>query len=220
MRREPGGQRDDDDLGHQVGGRDPAAVVDAGADRALDVGQRGVDDLDVEDRHERAERRGDDGDPGLELEPWARRQRATAGMAASRNQFTRVSMVGSADMPGRSRPLSRLVVEGDLHRHALDDLGEVAGRVVGRQQRELEAAGRRQAVDMAVQHLAGEGVDLDRRPSGPAARRRAASPCSWRRRRPRCSGTTAISGVPAWTYWPTRSVRAPTVPSTGAAIDV
>src|SRR5262249_41951674 len=44
----------------------PAAVVDAGADRPLDVGQRGVDDLDVEDRHECAERRSDDGDPCLE----------------------------------------------------------------------------------------------------------------------------------------------------------
>src|SRR5471030_563149 len=34
------------------------------------------------------------------------------------------------------------VVEHDLHRDALHDLGEVAGRIVGRQQREFEAAGR------------------------------------------------------------------------------
>src|SRR5581483_11590396 len=41
------------------------AVVDAGADCALDVGERGVDDLDVEHRHERAERGANHGDPGL-----------------------------------------------------------------------------------------------------------------------------------------------------------
>ena len=64
--RQPAGQRDDDDLGDQVGGGDPAAVVDAGADRALDVGQGGVDDLDVEDGHERAEGRADHGEPGRE----------------------------------------------------------------------------------------------------------------------------------------------------------
>ena len=63
--REPAGQRDHDDLGDQVGGRDPAAVIDPGADRALDIGQRGVDDLDVEHRHERAKRGADDGHPGL-----------------------------------------------------------------------------------------------------------------------------------------------------------
>src|SRR5581483_4241482 len=48
------------------GGRDPAAIVDAGADRALNVGQRRVDDLDVEHRKERTQRRTDDGEPGLE----------------------------------------------------------------------------------------------------------------------------------------------------------
>src|SRR6185369_11638795 len=48
-----------------VGGRDPAAVIDTGPDRALDVGERSVDDLDVEHRHEGAERGAGDGDPGL-----------------------------------------------------------------------------------------------------------------------------------------------------------
>ena len=51
-------------------------------------------------------------------------------------------------MPGRSRPASAgVAVEHDLHRNALHDLGEVAGGVVRRQQRELLAAGRRDAVD-------------------------------------------------------------------------
>ena len=52
-------------------------------------------------------------------------------------------------------------VEHDLHRDALHDLGEVAGRVVGRQQREFLAARRRDAVDMAVEGHAGKGVDRD-----------------------------------------------------------
>ena len=62
---EPAAQRDHHDLGDQIGGRDPAAIIDAGADRALDIGERGVDDLDVEHRHEGAERRADHRDPGL-----------------------------------------------------------------------------------------------------------------------------------------------------------
>ena len=58
------GQRDHHDLADEIGGRDPGAVVDAGADAALDVEQRGVGDLDVEDRHEGADHAGEDGDPG------------------------------------------------------------------------------------------------------------------------------------------------------------
>ena len=52
-------------------------------------------------------------------------------------------------------------VEHDLHRDALDDLGEVAGRVVGRQQGEFLAAGRGDAVDMAFDLDARKHVDLD-----------------------------------------------------------
>ena len=48
------------------------------------------------------------------------------------------------------QPGERVSIEHDLDRDALDDLGEVAGRVVGRQQGEFEAARRRQAVDMAA----------------------------------------------------------------------
>src|SRR6185312_17515503 len=63
---EPAAQGNHDDLGDQIGGRDPAAVVDTGADGALDVRERGVDDLDVEHGHEGAERRTDHCDPGLQ----------------------------------------------------------------------------------------------------------------------------------------------------------
>jgi hypothetical protein len=53
-------------------------------------------------------------------------------------------------------------IEHDLHRDALDDLGEVAGGVVRRQQRELLATRGRDAVDVAVEHHAGIGVDGNR----------------------------------------------------------
>ena len=57
----------------------------------------------------------------------------------------------------------------DLHRHALHDLGEVAGRVLRRQQRELRAGARREALDRAGIVMAGKAVDVDRRPAGPAS---------------------------------------------------
>src|SRR6202035_911366 len=41
-------------------------------------------------------------------------------------------------------------IDGDLHRDALHDLGEVSSGVVGRQQRKFLAAGRRDAVDIAL----------------------------------------------------------------------
>ena len=79
-----------------------------------------------------------------------------------------VSIVASTDMPARSRPASGSArSSADLHRDALHDLGEVAGRIVGRQQRELEAAGRRQAVDMAAGRVRPESC----RPRSSPARR-------------------------------------------------
>jgi len=39
-------QRNNNDLADEVGGRDPGAVVDAGADAAFDVEQRSVSDLE------------------------------------------------------------------------------------------------------------------------------------------------------------------------------
>ena len=83
-----------------------------------------------------------------------------------------VSMVGITDMPGRRSTASVVAgVERDLDRDALHHLGEIAGGVVRRQQREFLAAGGRDAVDVAVHGLAGEHVDGDIDPSGPRARR-------------------------------------------------
>ena len=72
-----------------------------------------------------------------------------------------VSMVGITDMPGRSSSGAVVAVERDLDGNALHHLGEIAGGVVRRQQREFLAAGGRDAVDAAVHDLAGEHVDGD-----------------------------------------------------------
>ncbi len=100
--RQPAGQRDDDDLGDQVGGGDPAAVVDAGADRALDVGERGVDDLDVEHRHEGAERGADHREPGLAAET-----ASASGWRGGRDRRRSRLHVGGGDMVVHRRPRRR-----------------------------------------------------------------------------------------------------------------
>ncbi len=50
----------------------------------------------------------------------------------------------------------------DAHRHALHDLGEVAGGVIRRQQREHRARARRNTVDDAGELAEAVGIDLDR----------------------------------------------------------
>src|SRR5579862_5014457 len=42
------------------------------------------------------------------------------------------------------------LVDGDLDGNALNDFGEISGRVIGRQQRKLLATGRRQAVHVTT----------------------------------------------------------------------
>src|SRR5258708_25948289 len=53
------------------------------------------------------------------------------------------------------------LVELDANRDALYDLGEIAGGIVGRQQRELRSTGRRYSLDAAMQLLVRESVDCD-----------------------------------------------------------
>ncbi len=75
---------------------------------------------------------------------------------------SRVSTLTYTDMPARSRFCLRHVLRhADAHRHALHDLGEIAGRVVRRQQREHRARRRRHAVDDAVDLAGAEGIDRD-----------------------------------------------------------
>ncbi len=63
----------------------------------------------------------------------------------------------------RTQPALQRVswIEHDFDRNALDDLSEVAGRVIWGKQRELRAAGGRDLKNFAVQRDSGEGVDGD-----------------------------------------------------------
>src|SRR5690348_13260502 len=64
---------------------------------------------------------------------------ATAVMVASLPG--RLGVDGRLDRHARpQQTFELLVVQRDLHRNALHDLGKVAGGVVGRQQREFQAA--------------------------------------------------------------------------------
>ena len=60
---QPGGEGDHDDFRHQVGGGNPRAFLKRRRQRALDVFERGVGDLDVEYRHEGAEHHAHDCNP-------------------------------------------------------------------------------------------------------------------------------------------------------------
>src|SRR5712664_1997211 len=65
------------------------------------------------------------------------------------------------DRHSRQQPLQQrlVLVERNPHRDALDYLGEIAGGVVGWQQRELRSAGGRNPLDPAMQSLAWETID-------------------------------------------------------------
>src|SRR5581483_9599664 len=65
------------------------------------------------------------------------------------------------DRHARPQVDRRAALEHDLHGDALHDLGEVAGGVVGRQQREFLSAGRGERVNVTMHDLAGEHVDGD-----------------------------------------------------------
>src|SRR6266566_3405065 len=90
----------------------------------------------------------------------------SVGDSGFRDRVRRIARVrlrrdGRDHRHARAQFYRRAAIERDLHRNALHHLGEIAGRVVGRQQREFLAAGGRETVDMAVHHLPGEHVDGD-----------------------------------------------------------
>ena len=70
--RERARKRDHDDFGDQIGRSGPSAISSAlGGQARLDFGQRGRDDLDVEDRHEHAEDHREEGDQDFaRRDPW------------------------------------------------------------------------------------------------------------------------------------------------------
>ena len=53
---------------------------------------------------------------------------------------------------------SAIVFKFDAHRHTLNDLGEIAGRILRRDDAELRARGRREACDAAAKADAGQHV--------------------------------------------------------------
>src|SRR5690349_551184 len=82
-----------------------------------------------------------------------------AGEGAIRSVIGRVGVDRRLDRHPGAQPAGQriILIERDLDRDALDNLGEVPGGVVRRQQRELLAAGGRQAFDMAADGRSGEG---------------------------------------------------------------
>ena len=75
---------------------------------------------------------------------------------------SRVWTVATTERPGRSGDfLQHLLGERDAHGDTLHDLGEIAGRVVRRQQRELRARGRRNRRHHALDDPPVERVDGD-----------------------------------------------------------
>src|SRR5690242_17262384 len=53
------------------------------------------------------------------------------------------------------------MIEGDPHRHALHDLGEVTGRILWRDDAEDRACARRDAYDVPVEFMTGQDIRRD-----------------------------------------------------------
>src|SRR5271157_824199 len=68
----------------------------------------------------------------------------------------------SGDRKARAQLAGQVgIVECNFYRDSLHDLGEIASRVVGRQQRKLRSASRRNLDDFATDDLSGVCVDTD-----------------------------------------------------------
>src|SRR5208282_2726556 len=97
----------DDDLRHQIGGRNPTSFIDGGAERALDTGQRRIGDLDIEDRGEGAENGAENREPIAKT--CTRRfgcrgnHRAIASAACAPAVSPPVLTVAATERPGRRR---------------------------------------------------------------------------------------------------------------------
>src|SRR6266849_6670849 len=96
--------------------------------------------------------------PPRESGPWPSSRPASL-LSAIGSRFVGVNP--GDDRHSRQQPLQQrlVLVERDPNRNALNHLGEIAGGVVGRQQRELRSAGGRDPLDPAMQSLAWETVD-------------------------------------------------------------
>ena len=127
-------------------------------ERAAQIGQADRRQAAVEIGEKRAEQHRDDGEQRPRPDAAARYRAAIVVTFGHR----RYRILVTTDMPGSRRSSSGWFLSScDTDRDALHDLGEIAGRVVRRQQRELRAARRRDALDAAVQGLLRETVDRD-----------------------------------------------------------
>src|SRR6185312_6599043 len=103
---EPRGQRDRDDLGGEIGGRNPAPLVERRGEPTLNLLERGIGDLDVQHRHEGAEDGAEHGDPvpggGLALARGHQRAGAANVYRSPLGGSVRRSTVAVTDRPGRS----------------------------------------------------------------------------------------------------------------------
>src|SRR6185312_14987117 len=92
--REKAGQRNGDDLGHQIGGLHPGDFVGRGGEAGLYLRERGGYDLDVEEGHEHPEAHGQEGDDarGIDMLDRGRRGgRQTRGSYARRGAHGAIS---------------------------------------------------------------------------------------------------------------------------------
>ncbi len=94
---QPAAQGNGDHLRHQVGGGDPGTLAQGGRQGPLNVFQRGIGDLDVEDGHEGTDKAPHDREP---VAAW----NGFHQLAATRGSGVRVSTMTSVERPGRSLP--------------------------------------------------------------------------------------------------------------------
>src|SRR3984957_17090058 len=91
-------------------------------------------------------------------QPWPLKAWAPRGRRRSLHRDLRLDR-----NPERQRNVGiEPLVDDDLHRHALNDLDEVAGGVFRRESRELRTGAELDAVDMALQPQLRVGIDPDR----------------------------------------------------------
>ena len=102
---EPAGERNHDDLGHEVCGRDPRAFLETRPQRPANVGQRRVRHVHVHPRHEAAEHAAEHRDPRAQRNGFVvRGLRSLPGCGGHDPApgAPRVSTRAITDMPGRS----------------------------------------------------------------------------------------------------------------------
>ena len=117
--RQKARERDHHHFGDEIGGLHPGNLVAAGGEPGLDLGQRGGDDLDVEDRHEHAEDHGEEGDETARLDPVGARRRG------GEQPFRWLLDLPTAMGP-RFQPCRRSVATLSVHSRASGNQGPLA----------------------------------------------------------------------------------------------